>query len=483
MINSSIFRTQEGEGITSCTKVIVGMIKKVLLVVTLLSVSSVACKLYAFEYPKFKCYTDRENEYLLGNVKKVVLSTDNDIVCEYSFNQQGNYSSISINKYTSSEYPFQKKFYRYFCEGCFVNNYFYNFFNVGLIYDDYHVPFWLGYLGARRNLSFSYDYNGKLTKIVTKEFGGSTDEYKFDYDNNGNPITRYCNGLPIMKFQWIGNNMSGFHIYNNEGRGIEEYSINCNNLTYKIINLRHKSQEAKIYLNNKGTVEKYEKFYDDSQTTVSCVYNSKGLLEKITNELKNRNEVTLITTSFVYDSYNNVLEHKEVKKTRHPSQTQWRTPSTEYIKYAYSYDKVGNWIKKVTYSVKQGDIEVKEKIATETRQITYYEGTSNNERASNPNGEVDEMPEFPGGLGALFNFLNDNINENVIEKDGGKGRAIATFMVESDGSITDIKVIKSIDPIIDKEFVRVLRKMPKWIPAKLNGSPVRAKFTVPLIIR
>ena len=108
-------------------------------------------------------------------------------------------------------------------------------------------------------------------------------------------------------------------------------------------------------------------------------------MEKITNELKNRNEVTLITTSFVYDSYNNVLEHKEVKKTRHPSQTQWRTPSTEYIKYAYSYDKVGNWIKKVTYSVKQGDIEVKEKIATETRQITYYEGLSASQSSSHNN--------------------------------------------------------------------------------------------------
>ena len=97
---------------------------------------------------------------------------------------------------------------------------------------------------------------------------------------------------------------------------------------------------------------------------------------------------------------------------------------------------------------------------------------------------VEQMPSFPGGDAALMSFLNKNIKYPVIaEENGIQGRVVATFVVERDGSITDVKVIKSVDPSLDKEAVRVLKLMPKWIPGKQSGKAVRVKYTVPVTFR
>ncbi|MBR1484165.1 MAG: energy transducer TonB [Prevotella sp.] len=97
---------------------------------------------------------------------------------------------------------------------------------------------------------------------------------------------------------------------------------------------------------------------------------------------------------------------------------------------------------------------------------------------------VEQMPSFPGGDAALMKFLSEHIKYPVVaEENGIQGRVIATFVVERDGSITDVKVIKSVDPSLDKEAIRVLKSMPKWIPGKQNGSAVRVKYTVPVTFR
>lgn len=94
---------------------------------------------------------------------------------------------------------------------------------------------------------------------------------------------------------------------------------------------------------------------------------------------------------------------------------------------------------------------------------------------------VEQMPSFPGGQGALFEYLSKNIKYPVVaEENGVQGRVIVTFVVERDGSITDVKVVKAVDPSLDKEAARVVRSMPHWIPGKQNGSAVRVKFTVPV---
>jgi protein TonB len=97
---------------------------------------------------------------------------------------------------------------------------------------------------------------------------------------------------------------------------------------------------------------------------------------------------------------------------------------------------------------------------------------------------VEQMPSFPGGDAELMKYLNTHIKYPVVaEENGIQGRVICTFVVERDGSITDVKVMKSVDPSLDKEAVRVLKSMPKWIPGKQNGSAVRVKFTVPVTFR
>ena len=97
---------------------------------------------------------------------------------------------------------------------------------------------------------------------------------------------------------------------------------------------------------------------------------------------------------------------------------------------------------------------------------------------------VEEMPQFPGGPQALFEYLSKNIKYPVVaEENGVQGRVIVTFVVERDGSMTDVKVVKSVDPSLDKEAQRVVKSMPHWIPGKQNGSAVRVKYTVPVTFR
>jgi len=97
---------------------------------------------------------------------------------------------------------------------------------------------------------------------------------------------------------------------------------------------------------------------------------------------------------------------------------------------------------------------------------------------------VEQMPSFPGGQAALLEYLSKNIKYPVVaEENGIQGRVIVTFVVERDGSITDVRVVKSVDPSLDKEAQRVVRSMPHWIPGKQNGSAVRVKYTVPVTFR
>ena len=97
---------------------------------------------------------------------------------------------------------------------------------------------------------------------------------------------------------------------------------------------------------------------------------------------------------------------------------------------------------------------------------------------------VEQMPQFPGGPQALFEYLSKHIKyPAVAEENGVQGRVIVTFVVERDGSITDVTVVKSVDPSLDKEAQRVVKSMPKWIPGKQNGAAVRVKYTVPVTFK
>ena len=97
---------------------------------------------------------------------------------------------------------------------------------------------------------------------------------------------------------------------------------------------------------------------------------------------------------------------------------------------------------------------------------------------------VEQMPEFPGGMGECMKFLGQNIKypKEAIEK-GIQGRVIVQMIVERDGSITNTKVVRGVDPLLDAEALRVVNQSPKWIPGKQRGQAVRVKYTLPVMFR
>lgn len=97
---------------------------------------------------------------------------------------------------------------------------------------------------------------------------------------------------------------------------------------------------------------------------------------------------------------------------------------------------------------------------------------------------VEKMPEYPGGQAALFEYLQKNVKYPAdAEKKKVEGRVLVTFVVNTDGSITDIEVVRKTFPSLDAEAVRVISGMPKWKPGEQKGQKVRVKYTVPLTFR
>ena len=99
-------------------------------------------------------------------------------------------------------------------------------------------------------------------------------------------------------------------------------------------------------------------------------------------------------------------------------------------------------------------------------------------------GGVEEMPSFPGGMAALMKYIKDNLRYPEICWEGAAmGRVNVVFIVNEDGSLSDVKVIRSIIPELDKEAIRVVKSMPKWNPAKQNGKAVKMKYVVSVNFR
>ena len=98
---------------------------------------------------------------------------------------------------------------------------------------------------------------------------------------------------------------------------------------------------------------------------------------------------------------------------------------------------------------------------------------------------VETMPVFPGGQQEMLKFLNEQTSASpVVTEHQIQGRAICQFVVEKDGSISNVQVMRSSgEPLLDKEAVRILSIMPKWTPGMHRGEPVRIKYTVPVYFR
>ena len=94
---------------------------------------------------------------------------------------------------------------------------------------------------------------------------------------------------------------------------------------------------------------------------------------------------------------------------------------------------------------------------------------------------VEDMPEFPGGNVALLKWISDNVSYPTIAAENGiEGRVYCQFVVNADGSVSEVVVVRPLDPNLDKEAIRVLRLLPKFKPGQQRGKPVRVKYSVPV---
>ena len=97
---------------------------------------------------------------------------------------------------------------------------------------------------------------------------------------------------------------------------------------------------------------------------------------------------------------------------------------------------------------------------------------------------VDKYPEFKGGMEALYQFLGSEIIYPDSAKETSiQGRVICQFVVNTDGSIVDIIVVRGVHPLLDQESIRIIEKMPNWIPGENNGKVVRVKYILPIIFK
>jgi protein TonB len=94
---------------------------------------------------------------------------------------------------------------------------------------------------------------------------------------------------------------------------------------------------------------------------------------------------------------------------------------------------------------------------------------------------VEAAPRYGGGLTSFYKYISANFR--VPEEEGFKGKIMVSFVVEVDGSLTNIKVLKDLGYGTSEEAIRVLKASPKWIPGKQNGKPVRVEYSLPIIIR
>ncbi|HBK40100.1 MAG TPA: M56 family peptidase, partial [Porphyromonadaceae bacterium] len=97
---------------------------------------------------------------------------------------------------------------------------------------------------------------------------------------------------------------------------------------------------------------------------------------------------------------------------------------------------------------------------------------------------VEVQPQYPGGDITMNKFISDNLQyPKIAQENGIQGRVITQFIVEKDGSLSDIQVVRGVDPSLDKEAIRLIRLMPEWIPGTQRGNKVRVRYTLPVTFR
>lgn len=246
------------------------------------------------------------------------------------------------------------------------------------------------------------------------------------------------------------------------------------------------------------TPERWNQFYIDTYLALAEFYEADPSFEEHNElieltrkygEIFERDASKELWSTNVYGDLNVWLDSKSLHHICEGEE--WQKASEIFGKAA---DK---WAE--THYGNSTNVDLTEEKVAEDEEIYIEESVINSLAA---NGEIDngdnsvednenrvfdvaeEMPQFKGGDAVLMDYINKNLVYPAEAKDKGiQGRVVCKFIVERDGAISGIKVVKSVDPLLDNEAIRLIKSMPKWNPGKQNGEKVRVYFTLPITFK
>ena len=220
------------------------------------------------------------------------------------------------------------------------------------------------------------------------------------------------------------------------------------------------------------TMVRYEQNWNDTEGTLS---------------LRNHTKQTIINVRFrlcYFDMSGTLLDYKDYYKTNidiAPSMTRRVDIPAFEARRNYSYYKSTSLYDDRSFNISFKLLGYNESYPDQNTEEEQNDPTESEGRVYEI---VDQMPHFPGGAASLMQYLSENIKYPILaQKKGISGRVVVSFVVEPDGSLSEVRVVRSVDPILDKEALRVVRDMPHWIAGRQDGKPVRARYNIPVSFR
>ena len=328
-------------------------------------------------------------------------------------------------------------------------------------------------------------------------------------------ITIYCHAQDIAPFSWLNTIVISEDDYNNNATEILRHELghimHHHSLDIILANIIQTIQWwnpfSWLIASSLCDVHEYEADHDVLTSGVN-IYQYQTLLI--------RKAVANTTYSFANNFNHSLLKRRIAMMVKEKSNPWMRTKALLVVmmatitlcsfstpelhkqvgiiaeKMQETNEKILRIIKRIEYlqqlripEDKIAKIIAKKKERTEKHTVERRETVkSNTEETNKVFDVVDEMPEFPGGMQALIQYLTNTVKyPEESESKGEQGRVICTFVVEADGKVSNTMIAKGVTPALDKEAERVVRSMPNWTPGKLNGQNVRVKYTLPLTFR
>lgn len=291
---------------------------------------------------------------------------------------------------------------------------------------------------------------------------------------------------PVKTAEFPGHSVtfpSGFVEFNHDGLCL---TIAEREKDHSAIIVRDTDGKISKILNTQGGEMKFIYYYDTAK------YNPGALIS-----ISNTDNQSLTTWSIDYNDDGNMVSQAIDFVSLADNKTQGL-----YITYeVLDSDKYGNWIKRKAIARKkvgqEYSAETQERI--ETCKLSYFPNSLKADiyedltivEEVNPSVDYNAIftdpetkPEFPGGTAAIYRHIAKTMRYPLIAQENGKqGKVTVSFIIEKDGTLSDVKVTKGVDPNLDKEAIRVIKTLPNFTPGKMNGKPVRTSMSLPVTFK